>query len=220
MSHNPTFSTIIKALLKGKMMCAVTSEAAFQYLSSETGFQTVDDYLRQIDRTLCLTLDRKGYYCAFSEPEEPSTHKAIREQFKIIAQQLEPIVQFLRLCRVAQPGAEPISAGEPLYESQLLSQIESSGAAQQLLDDLAKSHFVNSKASDGKGQLHMLMLRLVEQGYLISVGKTGAHYIATAKWSWLYESMAFIQAHEHLSELESTETDPEQLGIIEHTEGQ
>jgi hypothetical protein len=52
------------------------------------------------------------------------------------------------------------------------------------------------------------MTKLVDDGYLKQVGTSGSVYQATAKWSWLYDLMSFIQTHEGIRD-DSDEEDPQ-----------
>lgn len=215
MTQTTLFAETVRLLLEGHIICAIANESSYDYLEQDHHFQAVDEFLQKIERKLARTTDHKAFFTVYLIPNEDSADKAIRNQFKEVVLHLESLVKFLSLCRVSQPGAEPLSAGSVLYESELLSAIEQSSAAQQLLDDLAKGRFVHSNATDGKGKLKTLMQRLIEHGYLVSVGRSGAHYIATAKWSWLYDTMSFIQAHEGYQEEQvQLETDSAQQEML------
>lgn len=58
----------------------------------------------------------------------------------------------------------------------------------------------------------MVLENLTKAGYLKPIGTSGSVFLATAKWSWLYDVMTFIQTHEGIRE-DSAEDDP-QLRIV------
>jgi len=87
-----------------------------------------------------------------------------------------------------------------LNKSTILGSIEQTPSHFEALKQLARTSYFKSNASDASGLVKAVLSKLVDAGYLVPVGRGGTQYQATAKWSWLYDVMAFIESHECLSE--------------------
>jgi len=198
--YDPMFSETTQLLLKGKFICEVSHEKYFSYLGNETVQQRVNQYLIQIDRELAQTSDEKAYFCAYSDVQSDVIQRIIRAQFKEAANHLESFVKWIRLMMTINPVGIPISAGEILNKSTILASVEQTPSHFESLKQLTRSSYFKSNASDASGLIKTVLSKLVESEYLISVGRSGTQFQATAKWSWLYDVMAFIQAHEDLGD--------------------
>ena len=207
-SPDPSFSAVAHLLLQGKMICAVSEEYYFEWLTEEQNQQAMHEFLYRMDRALATTADEKAFFCAYDNVSEPAAKRVIHGQFKEVANHLEALVKWLKLGMAADSTGSPLAAGDILYESSLLAAIEQSPSLLESLTELARSSFVNSRGADGRAQLKQVLARLVEQGYLVEIGRSGSQYRATAKWSWLFEVMDFIRTHENLQDPD--ERPPEQ----------
>ena len=172
-------------------------------MRSESQRQSVNDYLRRIRRTLRQTDDGVAWYAASQETEQPETRKRLQKQFAEVIQQLEPLTRWLALLMSAQSTDAPVSPGELVKEGALLSRIEDSAPLADELAQLVKLPLFSSTHSSAKGQLGAVLASLCSTGYLLRNSETGSVYIATGKWSYLFEVMEFIASHEAL-EVEST----------------
>ena len=199
-SYDPMFSSVLQSLLSGCFICEVSNEKLYSYLSSTLVQDRVNQYLIQIDRELAKTSDEKAFFCAFSDVQSDEVQKIIRAQFKEVGNHLESFVRWIRLIVSINPAGIPISAGEVLNKSTILSSIEQTPSHFEALKQLARTSYFKSNASDVSGLVKAVLTKLVDSGYLVAVGRGGVQFQATAKWSWLYDVMAFIESHECLDE--------------------
>ena len=194
------FSLTAQLLLEQKMICEVSHDTYFDWLNNPTHQEKMDLFLAQLDRKLVKTSDGQAYFCGYLDASAPDANREIRSQFKDATSHLGTLVKWLNLVMSSSPSGSPLSPGDPLYESDLLRSIENSPAQLDALTEIARSPFVNSKATDGRGRIRAVLMRLKEQDYLVTIGNSGSQFRATGKWSWLYDVMAFIQSHEGLEE--------------------
>lgn len=194
------FALVCQLLLSNNMICSSSHPGAFDYLSTEHQHEKIDQHMARMGYRVARTHEQSTFYLSYLDASQPQLANRIKSQFRQVVNDLEPIVKWLRLAMSAGATGRPISPGEIISETELLSSIEHSSAQLQTLIDIASSRFVNSKSKEPKGMLNATINRLVEQGYFVPAGNTGTQYKATGKWSWLYEVMTFIQIHMALPE--------------------
>ncbi|WP_151670035.1 MarR family transcriptional regulator [Nitrincola schmidtii] len=194
------FSRTVQALLSDKIICHETLAGEFAFMQSESNLREVGDYLLKIERAVRVTSDGKGYYCAYLDADEAEAKRAIRGVFRLFAGEIEPLVRWMRLARDCHPTGRPIEAGMLVKESELLGFIESSPELNQALEDLTRHRLFKSAATDGKGRINQILNKLEELGYLIKLDSSGSLYNATGRWSYLYDVLSFIRAHERLDD--------------------
>jgi hypothetical protein len=190
-----TFTTLIETLLAGKIICEASAEHLYRYLEDEYNAREVDDYLRRIGRTLVTTEDKAGFYAAYTNLDRQESRREVRQLFREAANDLEPLVHWLRLVRAADPSGTPLSCGDVLRESELILAVENAPSLAQRVERLSRSGLFSNQASGPKKQISAIVRKLCENGYVVERGNV---YLATARWSRLYELMDFIATHEHL----------------------
>lgn len=205
------FTSVVQALLADKVICHNTLSGEYGFLQNDTNFQEVGDYLIRIERTVRSTSDGKGYYCAYSDPSEQGAKTAIRRLFRQFSGELESLVRWMRLARDCHPAGRPIETGMVISESEMLVFIERSPEQDHALAELTKSALFKSSARDGRGRIRYILNKLEEKGYLIKLDSTGSRFRATGMWSYLYDVLEFIRAHERL---EIEESEQKQGGLL------
>lgn len=205
------FSHLIEQLLSGAIICEVTAETLYKYLQDPIQQQEVDSYLRRIGRVLARTQDNAAYFAAYRTLSNTSVKNQIKKQFSEAMNELEPMVRWLRLAACAEKNGAVLRPGDSVRGSQLLQAIENAPA---LLDELARLSnmklFFNNN-TEPKKQLDFILKRLCNNAYLISKGASGSVFIATGKFSRLYEILQFIASHERLDPEEDA---PEQTELL------
>jgi len=199
------FGRIIESLLAQEFICQYTDEIAYEYLSSETYRDNVDRFLRKIGRCLRQTEDRNTYYCAYLNIDSSTVRKHLSQQFKMTINELEPLCRWLSLIMSATQRDAPISPGDALRQGEILSGLENAPA---LVDDLAlivRSGPFASKKDKVSDQLNHVLNALDDQGYLQRSSPSSSIYIATGKWSYLFEVLEFIHTHEEIGRVSQNE---------------
>ena len=128
-----------------------------------------------------------------------------QRQFENVTVNLEGLVSWLRLIRNIDSDSRPIEAGTRLNESELLAAIEESSSLSAQLENIAHKFKKSGKSAEAKFKLQNVMQYLCDQQYFTAIGSSGSVYIATAKWSLLYDQLQFIRSHEGFAEAESDE---------------
>ncbi|MFT6914589.1 MAG: hypothetical protein ACJAWL_000885 [Motiliproteus sp.] len=192
------FSRTTRLLLEGSMICESTFPQEYGCLQLKSERELVSDYLNRIDRQVRSSTDGKVFFCAYSNPNEPGAKVVIRRLFKQVATDISALVSWLRLVRDCHPTGRPIEAGMIINGSELLAAIEASPVHSDKLSELTKHQMFKSTATDGKGRIRNVLARLEKDGYLITIDTTGSKYKATGRWSFVYDTMAFIRSNENL----------------------
>ncbi|AXQ98784.1 hypothetical protein [Pseudoalteromonas piscicida] len=96
-----------------------------------------------------------------------------------------------------------------LHESELLSAIEESSSLNLQLDNIAHQFNRAQKSTEVKSKLRSILNFLENEKYFTSIGNTGSVYIATAKWSLIYDQLEFIRMYDGFEEEEPVEQQTE-----------
>lgn len=192
------FAAVVEALLMGRFICEYTDKVAYEYLQQEAYRENVNDYLARIGRNLQLSSTGDVFYCAYNAINSADRKTAVKAQFGMTINQLEPLVRWLKLAMSALQKEASIQPGDTLRQGELLSAIED---AQTLADDLAKivrsGQFATTRSTP-REQLNHIMIKLVDNAYLKPHEAKSTTYTATGKWSYLYDLLEFIHTHESM----------------------
>lgn len=193
------FGRIVESLLAQEFICQYKDEIAYDYLSSETYRDNVDRFLRKIGRCLRQTEDKSTYYCAYLDIDSSTVRKHLSKEFKTTINELEPLCRWLSLIMSATQRDAPISPGDALRQGEILSGIEHAAALEEDLALIVRSGPFASKKDKVSDQLDHVLNALNEQGYLHRSSPSSSIYIATGKWSYLFEVLEFIHTHEEIA---------------------
>ena len=194
------FEETINCMLEQKIICETINPELFSYLNNESHRDEVDNFLHKIGRQTARTNDTRGFYCVFSNLDTKVKRSIAQRQFDNVTVNLEGLIGWLRLIRNVDSDSRPIDEGTRLNESELLAAIEESSALSTQLENIAHKFKKGGKSPETKVKLQNVMQYLTEQQYLQPIGSSGSVYIATAKWSLLYDQLEFIRSHEGYSE--------------------
>lgn len=208
---SPLFERTVTALLREQVICEVSDDELYNYLLVPANQEATNRFLGQINRTLRQTSAQDAFVCAYLDISDAETKDAVRQQFKEVANNLEAFVQFLRLVMMVEASDRPVQPGDKLSEGAILDRISAAPALESKLRSLAEKRVFQTKRSDAAGQIRAVLSSLDKMGYLKAIGTSGSLYRATGRWSWLYDAMTFIQAHEGIQQDEDTESEQMRL---------
>ncbi|MEX1215969.1 hypothetical protein [Saccharospirillum sp.] len=201
MSSEVLLGRTVKALLQGGIICDYADRELADYLSEEDNRERVRAFLQPLNRDVRATTDGRAWIPVYASINDATDRSEVRQSFKLVANQIEPLVGWLRLVMIAQQRPEPIVMGDTLYDGDLTKQLDQvPHLMQQLEVILGKGPFRKSINKDSPrwvrdGVTHIFE-KLTEMGFFVKPGGTGAAYRATGKWSWLYDMMDYIQSKE------------------------
>lgn len=190
------FENCIEELLSQNIICEIANADNFSYLDNPENEESINSFLHLIGRKVARTNDRKGYYCVFNSIEEPKKRNTAQRHFEHLIINLEGLIDWLRLVRSIDNESRPIEAGMRVHESELLAAIEESSSLKLQLDNIAHKLKRAQKSSESKAKLRSILQYLVDDKYFISMGSSGAVYVATAKWSLIYDQLEFIRMYD------------------------
>ncbi|ARP38118.1 hypothetical protein ACED56_07330 [Vibrio splendidus] len=185
------FERTVELLMQEEVICNTAYSAEFAFLTDNIKRSEVDQYLRQIGRSLEKTSDNLGYLMVFSNLDDSAKKRRVTAQFKKIESELSTLVDWLCFARNIDENSNPISAGERITESELLAAIEASRPLAEQLTSIANKLGRSIKSREVKRKLTSVLNYLTDTGYFVQLNTTGSVYEATAKWSFLYDVLEF-----------------------------
>jgi len=212
MAANPLFEQTIMALLAGDVICEYQHDSLYNYLSVPGHQQQVSSFLAQMNRVLRTTSDQGAWLCAFESTKPKEVKDSIRKRFDEVANNLEPLVAFLRLVMTSEGNQRPVTPGDRISEGALLEQISNAPSLESRLRSLTESKYFRTQKADSALQLRTVIKKLEDEGFLKRLGSSGSQFIATGRWTLLYDLMGFIQAHEGIAD--SGGYDDEQMRML------
>ncbi len=112
MSSNPLFERAVTVLLEGQVICEFSHDDIYNYLLLPEHQRKVNSFLGQLNRTLRQTSAHDAWVCAYLDVSDPVAREAVRQQFREVANNLEALVQFLRLVMVLESSERPLLPGK------------------------------------------------------------------------------------------------------------
>jgi biotin carboxyl carrier protein len=197
--NSDLFAKAAETLLSGQFICEYAYEDQFELLSNEQSRAEMERLMRQMRRTLRQTNDQQAWYAAFSHIDNNERRAAIRSQFDTLINQMESLTRVLALVMSALHKDSTISPGDAIRRGEILAVIESTPACSAELDSLAMGATFRTSREGSSEKLNAIFHVLENDGYLVRPGGRGENvFIATGKWSYLYEVLEFIHTHEQL----------------------
>lgn len=206
-SMSDLFQPLLECLLGGNIVCSVTAEDQYEYLQDTQNREAVDSYLRRIGRTLRCTQDGAGYFAAYRDIDDTTAKRHIRARFSETVNDIEPFIRLLRLIGLSSRTDRPLQHGDVIHSGDLAKAVDQAPALVKELEALSRTRLFGNQATGAARQIEAILKKLNEYGYLQKTGASGAKYVATGKWSRLYEELQFIASREHL---DTDEDAPEQ----------
>lgn len=199
---DPRFGQCVELLLAQQIICPVEHKLLFDYLDDDRNRLQVREYLAPLNRDIRHTSDREAFLCAYKDVTDPTSKSECKAYFRHIALDIQPLVQWLCLVMDLRPTGRPLRTGDKLSKAELLTRIEGSPVFAERLADLARQKLFGSKSQEPQGQLQQICSKLTDLGYLKPIGHSGITFLATGKWSVLYDQLGFIKSYEKLEEPE------------------
>lgn len=204
------FRDTVETLLAGKAVCEYAFEELFHYLSHKPQHDKVNAHLNQIGRKVMQTRDGSAFYCAFTHLNSKQEQSSVQKQFEEMIRSFEPLVGWLGLSLSVTRGY-PIKPGDEVKLSTYHAAIEDGGPVREELARLSGMGMFSNNQSTPKGQVDAVFKKLADAGFLVLRGNSGAKYVATGRWAFVYELLDIIAAKEQLDEDEASDA---QQGIL------
>ena len=204
---------LIERLLRGQFICRTTDEDGFRALQTPATKERVEEYLNQLNRTVCSAAEGDVFFCGYIQLGEKE-RKVISSQFKEICGSLVPLVEWLVLVQEASGQDAPLTEGMAIRLTDLQGRIEDTPAFREQLAKISQYRLFGSTSVNPDAQLKLVFKRLVDLGYLIRPNPEKLIYLATGKLDYLYEVIRFIDETEGLQLEVQAETASSQRELI------
>ncbi|GAA4650964.1 hypothetical protein GCM10023116_32470 [Kistimonas scapharcae] len=189
----------IQHFMSTPFVCRYTNEDIFNALERDEFREQVNQTLAIFNRAVIQTRAGNAYVCCYNTADTQESKTAIREHFRISAQDLQPLVLFLGLCQSSSPSSKPVKPGSKVSKGEILTAVQGSDTLLRQLDQIRHSRLLSSSATDATNILGQVLKRLKDLGYLKSIGSGELQYTATGLWDVLYEQLQFIQQYHEIS---------------------
>lgn len=210
MLDSDLFEETAERLLRSEFICEVTQPDCYRLLSDELSAERMSRLLGSLGRRLRLTEDGSAFYAPLSHLKTADRRLGVKNQFNTTINTLEPVVRWLDLLMSAMQRDSTLRAGELVRAAELQTIIESTAALSDELDRITRTGlFKTNKDSDGD-RLATVLAKLVDEGYLVPSAGRSKLYVATGKWSYLYEVIDFVVEHEHIGSEEEESREEQQ----------
>ena len=195
-TNEDLFSRSLEMLMRGQIICEFVDEDAYEFLSDHNHFSQADEFVRRLGKAIRKTHDGNAFYLTYQHLDDTGVKSIIKRQFGETINEIEPLVRWMQMVRLARNMDKDIHPGDVIQESQILDPIENASELRDELDKLCRSKFLANNNTIPSKQIYAILNKLKEHGYFI---QNGTRYIATGKWSHLYDVLEFIATHEQLS---------------------
>ena len=191
-----TFTQVVETLLSGQIICDASSEHMYLYLKEPFQQQEVELFLRRLGRKLKGTTDNSGFFAAYQSLDSHDAMVNVRRYASEAVNEMEPLIRLMRILISTEKTNKPIMPGDTVRKSELYESIESAPHLVAEVDHISRGGMFSNANTDTGKQLDAILKKLCEKEYLIQSGSGGIKYLATAKWSRLYELLEFIVENE------------------------
>lgn len=203
MLHGP----LLEKLLAGHFVCAITDEEYFAKLQHDEVRQSIDDYLKPLNRRLACNDDNSVYFLAYRDIDDPA-REHLKQALGIVMGSLLPLLEWLTYVQEAMGSDGILTAGDTLKLQELMLKTEDNPSLRQRLQNLASDKFFGSSADSVDGQAKQVAKRLVEHGYLLQPHTSRLYFTVTGKIDYLLELVRFIKDEENIPlELSQSQTE-------------
>ncbi|MGK5737097.1 MULTISPECIES: hypothetical protein [Acinetobacter] len=204
-------SQILNTLLAGKIISEHTHKEFFNTLRQTRALEEINETLHVLDRRCVLSTNNSAYFCVYSRTNlSKEEAEVIRKHFEESKFRLDFVASWAEFCRSElSNNSLPIQSGDIISYTDLLRVADESSIAKAKLADLIKR--IKRNSTTIKDQVHSVLQYLVDQEYLVPTGNNGVAYLATGKWSVMYDELEFMCLHHNLS---FDHPDPEQGELL------
>ena len=192
-------SQILNTLLAGKIISEYTHKELFNALRQTHVLEEINETLHVLDRRCVMSTNNSAYFCVYSRSNLTKEQaEIVRKHFEESKFRLEFVVSWAEFCRSElSKNSLPIQSGDIISYTDLLRVTDESSIAKAKLADLIKR--IKRNSSTIKEQVNSVLQYLVDQEYLVPTGNNGVAYLATGKWSVMYDELEFMCHHHNIS---------------------
>lgn len=196
-SHMSVHGPLIEQLLAGQFICAITNEEFFVKLQRDDVRESIDDYLKPLNRRVASNDDNSVYFLAYRDIDDPA-REHLKQQLAVVMSSLLPLLEWLTYVQEAMGSDGILTAGDTLKLQELVVKTEDNPSLRQRLQNLASDKFFGSSADSVDAQAKQVAKRLVEHGYLQQPHSSRLYFTVTGKIDYLLELVRFIKDEENI----------------------
>ncbi|MBL4742729.1 MAG: hypothetical protein COB75_07450 [Idiomarina sp.] len=206
---SPVYGPLIEKLLAGEFICAISDEANFAKLQDDEARDSIDAYLKPLNRRLAANDEGSVYFLAYRDLDD-GAREHLKQQLGVVMGSMLPLLEWLTYVQEAMGSDGILTAGDTLKLQELTVKTEDNPSLRQRLQSLANDRFFNSQSDAVDGQAKQVAKRLVEHGYLLQPHANRLYFTVTGKIDYLLELVRFVKDEENIP-LEDTSSQAELL---------
>ena len=203
------FDSTALRLLEGKFICEITAPEEYRWLVQKkrsdgedkvkSNSDEISEYLDKVGRTLTSTTQGLAYYAA-TKKIAAKDKEAVKAQFTLVKQRIQPVVRFLTFCMSVEKKDMVPQAGDCLDYPALLKAItaENGYLLEQLQQFSAISRdFVTADTSAG-GMLMKVLQQMVNWDCLVLDNAAQQRYRLTGVLDYYTQVIDFLVENEEM----------------------
>jgi len=194
------FSEVVRGLLAGEVICAISKPEGYAFLSDPANAQDVSAHLQRIELKLAQTQRRSAFYVACLA-DSTETRKVAKEVFKEIKQVDRPLVYFMDLLMRAMRNDDYLMPGSVIEASKLMAAIDASPSFRNELQSLATMLSPSNDGTD-RARLTKILKYFVSHGYLYLTNPERELYQVTGKIELFRETIDFLMEHDSVAAID------------------
>jgi hypothetical protein len=191
------YGPLLERLLAGQFVCAESDEEGFRQLQDDSLRNSINDYLRPLNRRLASNPDASVWFLAWQELTAEAREQ-LSSQLAQTWSSLLPLLEWMQLVQEALGRDAVLTAGDILKPAEFVLRSEDNHSLRERLNRLAADRFFNSQSEDLGNQVKQIFRRLKEQGYLVQPHADRQYYRVTGKIDYLLDLVRFIRDEENL----------------------
>jgi len=191
------YGPLVERLLAGEFICPVTDEDAYRHLQDDATRETLDEYLKPLNRRLASNPEGSVWFLAWLELGQEARDQ-LTSQLQLTMNSLQPLLEWMQLVQEALGRDAVMSAGDVLKSGEFTLKCEDNASLKDRLQRLATDRFFNSQSDALDNQVKLIFRRLKEHGYLLQPHSDRHYYLVTSKVDYLVDLIRFIRDEENL----------------------
>lgn len=180
-----------RELMGGGIICAVSKNEMFEWLTEQNGLQIMTEFIRPMDYKIAVTNGEKSFYLAALDGSEEAIN-IMRSQAKPLHDETMRVQCFLELMMKIDSTAGPLSMGDFICASKISEAIQDAPSLREELLKTASDLAV--KGTTDLLKISSILRKMEDMGYLHMTHKAREEYEVTGKIQFFFDILEHYSA--------------------------